>query len=43
LPAVREAIEQRRWQEFTEQVEIVARTIEGAAKEIDRATGVLTP
>lgn len=43
LPGVREAIEQRRWQELAEQVEIVAKTIEGAAKEINRATGVLTP
>ena len=42
LPGVREAIEQRRWQEFAEQVQVLSRTIEGAAKEIDRATGVLT-
>ena len=41
LPAIREAIEQRNWQEATEQIPIVAGTIEGFAKEIDRATAVL--
>jgi N-acetylated-alpha-linked acidic dipeptidase len=41
LPAVREAIEQRRWQEATEQMPLVAATIEGFAKEIDRATAVV--
>ncbi len=41
LPAVREAIEQRKWQEATEQIPIVAAVIEGFAKEIDRATVVL--
>ena len=37
LPGIREAIEQRNWQEATEQVEIAARTIERFAAEIDRA------
>ncbi len=41
LPAVREALEQRNWQEAAEQIEIVARVIEGFAGEIDRATTVL--
>jgi N-acetylated-alpha-linked acidic dipeptidase len=41
LPAVREAIEQRNWKEAEEQVPLVAKTIEGFAKEIDRATAVL--
>jgi N-acetylated-alpha-linked acidic dipeptidase len=43
LPAVREAIEQRNWQEASEQIPIVAATIEGFAKEIDRAAAVLVP
>lgn len=41
LPGVREAIEQRNWQEATEQIEIVAKVIEGFADEIDRATAVV--
>ncbi|MFL6293728.1 MAG: M28 family metallopeptidase [Thermoanaerobaculia bacterium] len=41
LPAVREAIEQRQWKDVAGNVEAVARTIEGAAKEIDRATALL--
>jgi N-acetylated-alpha-linked acidic dipeptidase len=41
LPAVREAIEQRNWKEVDEQVGLVAKTIEGFAKEVDRATSVL--
>jgi N-acetylated-alpha-linked acidic dipeptidase len=41
LPAVREAIEQRKWQEAGEQIAIVAKVLEGYAKEIDRATAVL--
>ena len=41
LPAVREAIEQRNWQEATAQIPIVAAVIEGFAKEIDRATAAL--
>jgi len=41
LPAVREAIEQRNWKEVDEQVTLVAKVIEGFAKEVDRATSVL--
>ncbi len=41
LPAVREAIEERHWQEANEQIPIVAGVIEGFAREIDRATTVL--
>ena len=41
LPAVREAIEQRDWKEATEQITVVARSIENAADAIDRATQVL--
>jgi N-acetylated-alpha-linked acidic dipeptidase len=37
LPGVREAIEQRNWQEFAAQIEIVAETLETLAREIDRA------
>jgi N-acetylated-alpha-linked acidic dipeptidase len=38
LPGIREAIEQRDWKEAQEQIEIVARVIENAANEIDRAS-----
>jgi N-acetylated-alpha-linked acidic dipeptidase len=38
LPGIREAIEQRNWQEATEQIEIAARTIARFAAEIDRAS-----
>ncbi|HYH44813.1 MAG TPA: transferrin receptor-like dimerization domain-containing protein, partial [Thermoanaerobaculia bacterium] len=41
LPAVREAIEQREWGKVAGNVEVLARTIEGVAKEIDRATALL--
>jgi N-acetylated-alpha-linked acidic dipeptidase len=41
LPSVREAIEQRRWQEVDAQVVAVAATIQAAAREIDRATAAL--
>jgi N-acetylated-alpha-linked acidic dipeptidase len=41
LPAAREAIEQRDWQEANRQIEAVARTIENFAAEIDRATSFL--
>lgn len=37
LPGVREAIEQRDWKEAREQVEVVAKTLERFAAEIDRA------
>jgi N-acetylated-alpha-linked acidic dipeptidase len=38
LPGVREAIEQRDWAEAAQQIEIVSKTIENFASEIDRAT-----
>jgi len=41
LPAVREAIEQRDWQQAREQIVLVARTINGLRLEIDRATAVI--
>jgi len=41
LPSVREAIEQRHWDEADEQVIVVAKTLEGYSREIDRATAVL--
>ena len=41
MPGVREALEQRNWQEASEQVGFLAATIEGFAREIDRATAVL--
>jgi N-acetylated-alpha-linked acidic dipeptidase len=41
LPAVREAIEQREWKKVAGNVEVLARTIEAVAKEIDKATALL--
>lgn len=38
LPGVREAIEQRQWKEAEEQIVILARVLEGFAREVDRAT-----
>ncbi len=38
LPGVREAIEQRNWNEASEQIRVVSRTLENFAAEIDRAT-----
>jgi N-acetylated-alpha-linked acidic dipeptidase len=37
LPGVREAIEQRNWSEAGQQIEIVARIIDGYAAQLDRA------
>jgi N-acetylated-alpha-linked acidic dipeptidase len=42
LPAVREAIEQRQWQEAEQQMGVVAGTISAFAKEIDKATALLS-
>jgi N-acetylated-alpha-linked acidic dipeptidase len=42
LPGVREAIEERHWKEAEEQIAIAAGVIESFAKEIDRATAVLS-
>ena len=41
LPGVREAIEQRNWKEASEQVELVAKTIEQFGQTLDRATAVI--
>ena len=41
LPGIREAIEQHNWTEATEQIGIVANTLDGTAAQIDRATGVV--
>jgi len=37
LPGVREAIEQRNWPEATQQIEVIARTLEAFADQLDRA------
>jgi len=41
LPAVREAIEQRTWDEATQQIEVVAAVLERVAATIDRAAATL--
>ena len=41
LPGVREAIEQRNWKEASEQVNVIAETIDRLAGEIDRATNII--
>jgi N-acetylated-alpha-linked acidic dipeptidase len=41
LPAVREAIEQRNWEEANAQIEIVAKVIEGFASEVERARAMV--
>lgn len=41
LPAVREAIELRRWQEAEEQAVVVAAVLDGFAREVDRAAAIL--
>ena len=43
LPGIREAIEQRLWDEAEEQIRITAGVIERLAAAIDDATGVLAP
>jgi len=40
LPAVREAIEQRKWSEATTQIVVVAKVIEAYAAEVDRAAEI---
>jgi N-acetylated-alpha-linked acidic dipeptidase len=37
MPGIREAIEQRNWPEAAQQIEVVARTLEAFANELDRA------
>ncbi|MDT4898237.1 MAG: hypothetical protein QOH25_3314 [Acidobacteriota bacterium] len=41
LPGVREAIEQRNWKEASEQVNVIAETIDRLAGEIDRGTSII--
>lgn len=41
LPGVREAVEERRWDEVASQVTLAAQTLEDMAKQIDRATALL--
>lgn len=41
LPAIREAIEQREWDEVGKQIKLVSETIENFAAEIDKATKVV--
>ena len=41
LPGIREAIEQRNWKEASDEISVVARTIENAADAIDRAAQTL--
>ena len=38
LPAIREALEQRQWAQAAQQVEIVARTLDGFSAEVERLT-----
>ncbi len=41
LPGVREAIEQRNWPEATQQIEVIARTLEAFADELARARALM--
>jgi N-acetylated-alpha-linked acidic dipeptidase len=41
IPGVREAIEERRWDDATAQIPIVAQTLEAMATQIDRATALM--
>lgn len=41
IPGVREAVEERRWAEFDQQVTAAAQSLEDMAKQIDRATTLL--
>ena len=43
LPAVREALEQRQWEQAAQQVEIVARTLDGFSAELERLAGEAHP
>jgi N-acetylated-alpha-linked acidic dipeptidase len=40
LPGVREAIEQKNWTEASQQIDIVAKVIDGYAAEVERAVGL---
>ena len=41
IPGVREAVEARNWKEAAEQIEIVAKTLNGWAAQVDTATKLL--
>jgi N-acetylated-alpha-linked acidic dipeptidase len=41
IPGVREAIEERRWDDAAAQIPLVAQTLEAMAQEIDRATALI--
>jgi N-acetylated-alpha-linked acidic dipeptidase len=41
IPGVREAVEARNWKEATEQIEVVARTLNGWGAQVDAAAKVL--
>jgi len=41
LPGIREAIEQHNWNEASEQIVVVANTLERTAAQIDRARAVI--
>ena len=43
IPGVREAIEQRNWEEANREIELVARTIDRLGNVIDRASTILKP
>ena len=38
LPAVREALEQREWEQAAQQVDLVARTLDGFSAEVEKLT-----
>jgi N-acetylated-alpha-linked acidic dipeptidase len=40
LPGIREAIEQRNWKEAAEEIEVVSKTIDGFAAQIDKASNL---
>jgi N-acetylated-alpha-linked acidic dipeptidase len=42
IPAVREAIEERRWDEASAQIPLVAQTLDAMAAQIDRATAMIS-
>ena len=43
LPAIREALEQRQWAQAAQQIEIVARTLDGFSTELERLSGASEP
>jgi N-acetylated-alpha-linked acidic dipeptidase len=42
IPGVREAIEERRWDEAAAQVPLVARSLDAMAQRIDQATAIVS-